>query len=410
MTYVVNPGNVDFPPPDGCVPRSSEPDARSDSEILDSLTSHIPTTDSEKNIWAYWHTGFESMPPWTKRNVISWCRLQGPSWTIRVLDNVPGSPNNLLNFVPIDFFPPAFKSGKMAGPYVATHSADLVRLPLLQLYGGIWLDVGIILIRELNSMWNVLCDPTNKFEFAALTFTCRPDEEVVINGFFMARANNELAERWHKTYLAVWGDATECTGFSEHALLKHIPIFGTPTKEMNAPEIKVSQRGIMDYGAHVLCFERLRDLVDVDDGWNGREYFENKMFLLKGLDEMWRYQTTTAFSGQVQFEKLCTKLDGSSAQGEDATKAKEAKMWIDDLLANTTMLKFCHGPKGAIESALADLYDDPKNADRDCEPGTAAVYLRRGILEFDQTRELKPLQIEKPKAKVWNVGFLDPFV
>lgn len=350
------------------------------------------------------------MPSWTQRNVIAWCRRLGPSWTTRVLDNVSDSPNNVLNFVPTDYFPPAFNSGKMTGPYVATHSADLARLPLLQLYGGVWLDVGIMLIRDLNSLWATLCDPGNTYEFAALTFTCRPNEEVVINPFFMARANNELVKRWHATYLAVWGDATECTGFSEHALLKHIPVYGTPTEEINAPEIKVSQRSIMDYGAHVLCFERLRDLVDVADGWNGCEYFEKKMFLLKGLDEMWRYQSTTAFSGEKQFDILSTRLDGPSAEGEDVRKAREAKAWTDDLLANTTMLKFCHGPKGAVESALADIYDDPKNEGRDCEPGTAVAYLRLASLKFDQTRELKPLEVGGPKDNIWNVGFLDPFL
>ncbi|PQE20283.1 Capsule polysaccharide biosynthesis protein [Rutstroemia sp. NJR-2017a BBW] len=402
--------NMDFPPPAGCVSTSSPPDSRTDSEIFTSLTSHIPTTDSEKNVWAYWHTGFKSMPPWTQRNVIAWCRRLGPSWTIRVLDNLPGSPNNALNFVPRDYFPPAFNSGKMMGPYVATHSADLARLPLLQLYGGIWLDVGIMLVRDLNSLWDTLCDPANTYEFAAFTFTCRPNEEVVINPFFMARANNELVKRWHATYLGVWGDATECTGFSEHSLLKHVPMYGTPTEELNAPKIKVSQRSIMDYGAHVLCFERLRDLVDVEDGWNGREYFQKNMFLLKGIDEMWRYQSNTAFSGAKQFEILSTTLDGSSTKNEDVGKAGEAKAWVDDLLANTTMLKFCHGPKGAVESALADIYDDPKNDRMDCEPGTAAAYLRLGSLKFDQMRELEPLEVERPNAKIWNVGFLDPFV
>ncbi|KAH8744452.1 hypothetical protein F5883DRAFT_23320 [Diaporthe sp. PMI_573] len=72
----------------------TELDTRSDEEIIKMLQSSGMPPHDERNVWAYWHTGFDAMPPWTKRNVIHWARVLGPSWTIRVLDNVPGSPHN----------------------------------------------------------------------------------------------------------------------------------------------------------------------------------------------------------------------------------------------------------------------------------------------------------------------------
>jgi hypothetical protein len=91
-------------------------DKRSDEEILDSLTKHAPVT-SEKNVWTYWHAGVRSMPAWCQRNIVSWIRLCGPSWSIRVLDNVPDSPNNAFAWVEADQLPETFVKGTMDGPY-----------------------------------------------------------------------------------------------------------------------------------------------------------------------------------------------------------------------------------------------------------------------------------------------------
>ena len=91
-------------------------DPRSDEEILESLTKHVPVT-SEKNIWTYWHAGVRSMPSWCQRNIVDWIRLCGPSWSVRVLDSVPASPNNALEWVSADQLPLTFVKGTMDGPY-----------------------------------------------------------------------------------------------------------------------------------------------------------------------------------------------------------------------------------------------------------------------------------------------------
>src|ERR1700753_2030640 len=77
-------------------------DNRSDEEILSALSEHTPVGQSEKNVWAFWHSGIQAMPDWCQTNVINWVRLLGPSWTVRVLDSIPGSPNNALEWVSAD--------------------------------------------------------------------------------------------------------------------------------------------------------------------------------------------------------------------------------------------------------------------------------------------------------------------
>ncbi|CCF36262.1 capsule polysaccharide biosynthesis protein [Colletotrichum higginsianum] len=385
---------------------SSQLDTRSDEDIIALLTAPTKPDGDEKNLWAYWHTGFNAMPPWSKRNVVHWARLLGPSWNVRVLDGVPGSPSNASCFVPPEMLPEAMRKGSMSGPYVATHSADFVRLPLLYLYGGCWLDVGAILVRSIDDIWSLLVDPETPYEFAAFTYETRPGEMSIINTWMMARKDCDLIRRWHETFLYIWGNATSCEGLSRHPLLRHLKPYGAPTDKiiMNEKHEEVTKsRAIMDYGAQVHCLERLRDLVDKEDGWNGRDWIERKAFLLPALKEMWYYQERTGFMGYKQFELLTTRYDAPEEQ------RKDAETFVNDMLANTLLMKFCHGLKNAMASSLADIWDDPQHHDTDCAPETFAEYLRWGTINLRQTRQLVPEKLTPAEGEPHRVGMFEPF-
>jgi len=143
-----------------------KPDTRSDEEILSTLTKYVPVT-SEKNIWAFWHSGVKTMPAWCQRNVIDWIRINGPSWTVRVLDNEPDSPNYILKYLPAETLPKSFVERTMDGPYVGPHSADFLRGATLIAYGGVFMDVGNVLFRSLDRIcWDELEDPNSPFNVA----------------------------------------------------------------------------------------------------------------------------------------------------------------------------------------------------------------------------------------------------
>lgn len=168
-------------------------DQRTDEEILESLTRHVPVGTSEKNVWAYWHAGVEAMPRWSQRNVIDWVRILGPSWTVRVLDTVPDSPNHALKFVPPELLPECFVKGTMTGLYTGQHSADFLRGALLYQYGGVNIDVGCILIRHLDRVcWDILADPTSPYEVAIPLIY----DQVTANHFVAARKGNPFIKRW----------------------------------------------------------------------------------------------------------------------------------------------------------------------------------------------------------------------
>lgn len=171
---------------------TSSKDTRTDAEILSSLTKYTPVT-SEKNVWAFWHSGITTMPSWCRRNVISWVRILGPTWTVRVLDSVPNSPNNALKFAPAEFLPEAFVNGTLDGPYSGPHACDMLRGALLYVHGGVFMDVGNLLIRNLDRVcWRQLEDPESPYQVAVPWMY----GITMANHFVAARKGDPFIKRW----------------------------------------------------------------------------------------------------------------------------------------------------------------------------------------------------------------------
>lgn len=174
------------------VRRVEAKDPRTDAEIIDSLTRHVPIT-SEKNIWTYWHAGVNSMPSWCQRNIINWVRLHGSEWTVRVLDTVPESPNHALKWIEPDMLPETFVKGTMTGPYTGPHSADFLRGAALYAYGGAWSDVGNIFFRHLDKVcWDQLEDEESPYTI------CIPwmFEQYTANHLVAARKGDIFIKKW----------------------------------------------------------------------------------------------------------------------------------------------------------------------------------------------------------------------
>lgn len=377
-----------------------------EDEIIAKLCTYRPPGSSERNVWAYWHTGLATMPSWCVRNVVGWVRLLGPRWTIRVLDNVEGSPNNFRKYLTPEHLPESVNSDKMTGKYAATHTSDFLRLPLLYVHGGVWLDVGIVLIRHLeNGVWNVLEDPDTPFEFSAFAYAHRPGRLAIINPWLAAKRGCQLVEKWHRTFVHVWGDSTECTGLSSHALLRHLepwPVGADGHKSMDKEQQREASKSIMDYGTQLLCLERLTDYVDKTDGFDARSWIKNKAILFPALEEMWLYQLRTSFSGTKQFTLLTTNWDET-----DVSKRSAAEEFAKDVLANSMMMKLCHGA-GVMESNLADIWDNPQHEGSDCDANTFAGYLRWGSVHLSQERVLQPVKLAFDSVHPPRVGMFEP--
>ncbi|KAI1400091.1 capsular polysaccharide synthesis protein-domain-containing protein [Hypoxylon fuscum] len=380
-------------------------DLRSDEEIAAWLQTRHPVT-SDKNVWAFWHSGYNHMPPWVQRNIINWVRKLGPEWTVNLLDRIPGSETNVSHFVDNSFFPDCFNDNTMDGPSIGPHSGDIVRLPLIWLYGGVWIDAGSFLFRHVEDIcWKKIEDPESPYEMAGFAIEMRPGVEIMLNGFIAAKRGNPFIKRWHEIFKALWDGTTNCQGFHKHPLLRHLPLLCPPADRLNLPDLKVVMEYFTDYLSQCMCFERLRKLVDPSDGFNGPEYFSKKMFICKALQETFYFQQVTGWSGTRQFELLATKRTGDDAVKDEKWQA--AEQFVHDALANTSTMKLSHGPPGALESFLADLWDSEMHHNKDNEEGTFAAYLRYGSVHFDQTREMEQIN-EWPEEEVLYAGVLEP--
>ncbi|KAL8745346.1 MAG: hypothetical protein Q9190_002507 [Brigantiaea leucoxantha] len=345
-------------------------DQRSDSEILSQLQTFQPVTDSEKNVWAFWDKGLLNSPPWNQRNVISWVRRLGPEWTVRVLDRVEASPVHISLFVDAKDFPEAFNENTMTGPHIGPHTADLIRLPLLYRYGGVWLDVGFMLFRHLDDIcWNTLADPDTSFEMAGFKVTFDARTSMIFNGFIAAKRGNPCIKYWHDIFLKCWEGTTTTEGMHKHPLLAHLPKYEPPGAN---PFFTYAQ--FVDYMAQVFCLERLRNLEDPSADWDGPEYFEKKILLFDCGKEIYWAMRMTMWDGRRQFNLLATAKEGNVNRSEQAYRDAEA--FVEGILQNSSTLKLSHGLVIPGREYLATIWDQKENHDADVKEGTWAAYLR----------------------------------
>lgn len=358
-------------------------DGRSDDEIVASLIRHQPVT-SEKNVWTFWDTGFVNMRPWVQRNVLGWVRRLGPEWTVRVVDNVDGSPVNVNQFLDMGDLPEAFYSGSMTGPYSGVHSSDMVRLPLIYHHGGVWLDAGTTLFRHMDAIcWNAISDPNTPYEISGFAPGTEPGNDVIMNGFIAAKRGNGFIKRWHDVFAAIWKGRTDCIGLQEHPLLKQVQKVQVP-KDMQI-KFGIDNSLMNDYVAHVLSFKRVRMLQDPADGFDGAEYWKQHAYVL-AVQETFLAQILCEFDGQRQFDLLALPRESVEPTERDPA----AEKLVQGLLSSASTMKLSHGLKNNKLVHLAKLWDLPEHAGADIAPGSYAAYLRWGSTHLEQTRALEP--------------------
>lgn len=377
-------------------------DIRSDEEIALALQKYQPVT-SEKNVWAFWHSGWADMRPWCQRNIINWVRRLGPEWTVRVLDDVNDSANNLSRFVTSSYFPSAFNGKDMAGP--PQHMSDLLRLPLLFLHGGVWMDVGMLLLRHLDDVcWRAIEMHDNPYEMAGVLMPLRAEAGTILNGFIASRRGNDVLRRWHAVYCALWEGKTTAEGFHAHALLAHLPPLNVQCAELGCPPLLIPNDILGDYLAHFLAFERLHRLQDPHNGFDGPAYFANSIWSLKAVDHVYYAQKITGWDGRRQYDLLATRVDDP-----DAPLYAEAEHFVHDVLRHSALMKLSHGPPCGREN-LASIWDEDAHAADDIAEGTFADYLRHGSVYWDYPEmPVEPTTLEK-NQEVFKAGMLEPIV
>ncbi|KAF5004123.1 hypothetical protein FDECE_9337 [Fusarium decemcellulare] len=367
-------------------------DLRAESDIIAELQSFRPVT-SEKNVWAFWDKGWQAMYPSHRCTVVNWVHRLGPSWTVRLVDLVEGSPNNVYNYVGKEWFPDCFVNKTMDGKHAPQHAADLLRLPLLFEHGGVWMDVSNMLHTHLDELfWNALTAPGSPYEMGAWIITGQIRKQWGSFGNFMLAARKRclFIKNWHNGYKELWKGRTNVDGFHENPIIQDIGL----AEGMADWDMKDQVKEMSDYVAQMLIGDRTRNLFDVSTDWNGREFFENKVFMVEGINNGILAAIKTNFDGYKQIELLTTRLDEP-----DLKKRQEAEAFIVDMLENSHMWKAYHNSAGE-SPALGDLVKKKEFMDVKHRPGTFGELYRYGTLHWESTRGVEKLEAQKAEEEL----------
>ena len=152
---------------------------------------------------------------------------------------------------------------------------------------------------------------------------------------------------------------------------------------------------VLEYAAQIVCCLRLVSVQEPGpDGFNGTEYWKNKILLFDFLAESWPVESKVGFEHTQRFLDLM-KVQLGSTRDEVWQEAHDLTF---DLLANSTSEKVATG-KGIFASpGLGTLMNLPGNRDADIAPGTFFELLRYGAENFKQTRDTISY-IEPPDPK-----------
>ncbi|CAH0054444.1 unnamed protein product [Clonostachys solani] len=376
----------------------SHNDNRSDEDIIHSILNPPPVT-AEENVWAFWDKGYNAMPPWQKRNVLGWARNLGPGWVVRVLDLVHESPANIFNFLDGENLPRHLNTGRTTGRYAGANTSDTIRLPCVYQHGGVWMDVGIMLLMHLDQVcWGALKDPKSKFQVAVASADPTMKSGVAENFFIAGRKGNGFIKRWMMILLEAWSGRMNNKGIHAHPLFHHLVRDGNITHVFQG-----SNGDKLDYFQGYLAYERLRLLEDPHDGFSGPSYCKNRVLLID-YREFAAGAMLTNDSGPRQLQLFRTRYD----QDRNSKEFQEAKKFFAHLLSNAAMLKQYHWRDHDVPT-LADLWDKPEYHEYDAMPHTFGSYLRHISSNYTQDRTVVGLKFPPVREKVLVAGVLETF-
>ena len=378
-------------------------DLRPDIEVDYAILHPKPVTN-EKNIWFFWHSGFSNMHPCSQRTVRTWHRrFSKAGWVVRVTNRQPFSLLNVENFLDTtseETFPRSFIDDTIGGDYPLQHMSDLVRFPLLLRYGGIYADVGLMQIGDIDRVWNRMIDnPASPYEI--FSYNCGTvNERFLSNYFLMSKRNNALFERSHKLLLKLWaadGGKTSTEGMHSSPLLNGTELLGGDlTYDGKGQTGCMISQGkartlLTDYIIQVQVMSLVLGLVDEDDGWDGPEYSAKHIYAVEYIEGSQFINSYTQWNGRRAFDLMSLQLPKEEGETQKSADQRLAQQIVEECLRRSFAFKLAHGMiLKMYNETLGSLWR--KHVGSDCVPGTYAYYLRHAMLFW--CPETLPLRVE----------------
>lgn len=252
-----------------------------------------------KKIWTYWN---DVNIPENISKILNYNKNKlEPEWEINLLND-----NNLNQYIDINKFPEKYNN------LGVQHKADLIRLMLLEKYGGVWMDATVVI--NSKDEFNKLYDNTvaKKSEFTGFTLHNKNDSfkyhQYIENWFIMAPENSKFIRLLLKEYITAINMEFEKYG---KYIIDELKInIGDEIKNFGnyLTQHKCIQTVIQKYDGepNILLYKSEDSMFKpfVDCGWNNEcvnKKFENNKNELRNIPYL---KFTGQFRNNIDFNKF----------------------------------------------------------------------------------------------------------
>jgi hypothetical protein len=374
-------------------------DERSDLMVDEDLMNPKPIVEGdEKNIWFFWHNGYSGMHEYCQRNIRAWHRrFSRLGWVVRVVDRNPGSPLNISNFLDItapSLFPKAFAEDTLSGAYALQHTSDLVRWPLLLRYGGVYADVGMMQIGDLDRLWNeTVGDPESPY--TVLSYHGGTGDEYALTNYFLcSNRGNPLFQRAHDLFLALWaedGGKVDTNGMHKSTLLEGVPIMTAPsfTERGRTYSVEEASALLTDYIIQGQALTKVMSTLDPRDGWNGPEYVTKHVYAIEFMVGAQLINDLTSWDGSLAFALMSLQIPQAGETESD--EQQRARAIVESCLSRSFGFKLA---TGLILRVMGDTLSSlwRRHVGSDNVPNTYAHWLRYGTEHWNQNEVPPPIK------------------
>ncbi len=268
------------------------------------------------------------------------------------------------------------------------------------------MDVGNMLFRDLDRVcWDQLADENSPYTVS----TPWMFEQYTANHFVASRKGDVFIKKWHDLFIHLWKGHDEFTDIIQNPLLAFVKDFKFAEGHARGFkwEFQVDEATLLGYITQVVAWIRLTWVQEPGpDGFNGLDYWCNKVLLFDVAQEDWAAEFIVGFDGIDLFNVFTTRLDADPSSAE--YQAAEKVTWR--LLTQSTMQKITHGKELCTTTQCGAYLDMPENEGRDAAPGMFGELLRYGATHFQQTRRVVSyVEAPRPEEKdVIHKGIYEP--
>ena len=188
-----------------------------------------------KIIWVCWFQGEESdMPPLNRECIRRW-RSLNPDWQINVLSDAS-----------IDNFVPEFNRIVKDTPFERglALKSDLLRILLLEKYGGVWVDASVYPMLPLSDFYDKVVNDTGFFTYRFMPIR---KQRLTVSWFLCAsQKDHYLIKKWRKKFVKRFTSEKEVAYYMFHNTLRSLYNSDKKIKHIINNMVQLKQRPCMN--------------------------------------------------------------------------------------------------------------------------------------------------------------------